>query len=65
MVIGVISIKSKGLIDVNICLFKNRECEHALDLTFWGCKEWGEEEGPHKYTACCNNEIGRDVTKCK
>ena len=50
---------------MNVCLFKNRECEHALDLTIWGCKEWGEEEGPHKYTACCNDEIGRDTTKCK
>jgi hypothetical protein len=47
------------------CLIKNRDCPHAGNLKMKGFPEWGEEEGIFEYTVCYNDEIGRDVNKCK
>ena len=47
------------------CLIKNRKCPHAGRLKMYGCPEWGEKEGFIEYTICYNDEIGRDITKCK
>ena len=47
------------------CRFKNRECEHAGQMTIAGCKEFGEQEGLHKYTVCYNDAIGRKYWECK
>ena len=47
------------------CKYKNRECPHAGSVKMNGSKEWGEKEGIFEYTICYNDEIGRDVTKCK
>ena len=48
------------------CKFKNCECEHAGRLVYKGCKELGDSDDDfHECTVCYNDEIGRDVTKCK
>ena len=47
------------------CLIKNRECPHAGRIQMHGCPELGEKEGIFEYTICYNDEIGRDITKCK
>lgn len=47
------------------CLLKNRDCPHAGSLKMMDFPEWGEKEGVFEYTVCYNDEIGRDVTKCK
>ena len=47
------------------CLIKDRECPHAGSLKMYGCSELGEKEDIFEYTICYNDEIGRDVTKCK
>lgn len=49
-----------------ICKFKKVECEHAGSLVTKGCKLLGDpDENFHEYTVCYNDEIGRDITKCK
>lgn len=47
------------------CQYKNRECPHAGSMKMMGYKELGEQEGIHEYTVCYNDELGRDITKCK
>jgi hypothetical protein len=47
------------------CKYKNRDCPHAGSIKIAGCKEWEETEVIHEYIICYNDEIGRDVTKCK
>ncbi len=47
------------------CKYKSKECSYAGSLKMNGCKEWGETEDIYEYTICYNDEIGRDVTKCK
>lgn len=47
------------------CMIKNRERPYAGSLKIEGIPEWGEKEGFHEFTICYNDEIGRDVTKCK
>ena len=47
------------------CLIKNRDCPYAGSLKMMGFPELGEKEGIFEYAICYNDEIGRDVTKCK
>lgn len=48
------------------CKYKNVECEYAGSLTTKGCKFLDDpDEDFHNYTICYNNEIDRDLTKCK
>lgn len=49
-----------------ICKHKNVECEHAGTLTFFGSKFCGDpDDDRHEWALCYNDEIGRDITKCK
>jgi len=49
-----------------ICKHKNVECEHAGVLVYKGCTAIGEpDDDRHECALCYNDEIGRDITKCK
>ena len=47
------------------CLIKNRNCPYAGSIKIYGCPELGEKKGVFEYTIYYNDELGRDVTKCK
>ena len=48
-----------------MCKIKNRECSYAGVIKYRGDPMFEESPGRHEATICYNDEINRDVTKCK